>query len=303
MQAKNMEEFRQKLKIWHDEHLQVYDDFLKTVEDARKGDMKFFENNVSMLGFNVLEEIDISQADGIGYYMPSQLLERTKPHNQEYAEQIKQNVLEDDPNTLCMYYFILYDNGAFMMAEILKENAENFTKTPDTDLRNMYDGMIRASVKNDVVKKGEWKSFAKDTLVDGLRKMLESVLITVKGLVGKRDKRRQLNDLLIDKDEKLYERIQYYLAHRHSDTDIACLKRALDVSKHLSKCSYSEFFRSLQQEFKDYNIKSMERGQELYNDLSNNTKGAHLNISSNVLEKAKEISRRLEKDFSSLLIL
>jgi hypothetical protein len=111
MKASNKEEFMQKLKIWHDENIETYKKFKETVSKARNGSMGFFTDNVNMLGFNVQEEEEQSEKAGIEYYMPSQLLEKTKAHRREYAERVKQNALNDDPHTLCMYYFILFENG------------------------------------------------------------------------------------------------------------------------------------------------------------------------------------------------
>lgn len=197
MKAGNKEELMQKLKIWHDENIDTYIKFKESVRKAHNDDMGFFNDNVNMLGFDVQEEIDQSESADIEFFMASQLLEKTKAHSQEYAEKIVQNAFNDDPHTLCMLYFMLFENGGIEMAEILAKNSKKFTSTPDTDLRNMYDGMINASVKNGVQTKGDWKMFAKETFMDGAKKLINSVLVTVKGFTGKRSQNRLLKDLLI----------------------------------------------------------------------------------------------------------
>lgn len=303
MKASNKEEFMQKLKIWHDENIETYKKFKETVSKAQNGGMEFFTDNVNMLGFNVQEEEEESEEAGIGYYMPSQLLEKTKAYRNEYAERIKQNVLNKDPHTLCMYYFILFENGGTEIAEILAKNSKEFTKTPETDLRNMYDGMINASVKNGVQTKGDWKQFARATFVEGLKNLVDSVLVTVKGFTGKRSQTRLLKDLLIDADDDVYALIQHHLERRPTDAYIACIMRALEMSGHLSDCSYAEFFRSLKMEYPNQNIKSINRGQELYHAIIQYRNGyetgaSHLGISSNKIAKGNELAKRMAQEFS-----
>lgn len=303
MKASNKEEFMQKLKIWHDENIETYKKFKETVSKAQNGGMEFFTDNVNMLGFNVQEEEEKSEEAGIEYYMPSQLLEKTKAHRREYAERIKQNVLNKDPHSLCMYYFILFENGGTEIAEILAKNSKEFTKTPETDLRNMYDGMINASVKNGVQTKGDWKQFARTTFVEGLKNLVDSVLVTVKGFTGKRSQTRLLKDLLIDADDDVYAFIQHHLERRPTDAYIACIMRALEMSGHLSDCSYAEFFRSLKMEYPNLNIKSVNRGQELYHAIIQYRNGyetgtSHLGISSNKIAKGNELAKRMAQEFS-----
>lgn len=302
MKAGNKEELMQKLKIWHDENTDTYIKFKESVRKAHNDDMGFFNDNVNMLGFDVQEEIDQSESADIEFFMASQLLEKTKAHSQEYAEKIVQNAFNDDPHTLCMLYFMLFENGGIEMAEILAKNSKKFTSTPDTDLRNMYDGMINASVKNGVQTKGDWKMFAKETFMDGAKKLINSVLVTVKGFTGKRSQNRLLKDLLIDADEHLLERIKYHIERRPTDAYLACIMRALELSGHLSKCTYAEFFRSLVLEFPDKNIKSANRGQELYHALvqyrdENHSSAYYLDISSNNIVKGDIISKKLAKEF------
>lgn len=303
MKASNKEEFMQKLKIWHDENIETYKKFKETVSKAQNGGMEFFTDNVNMLGFNVQEEEEKTEEAGIEYYMPSQLLEKTKAHRREYAERVKQNVLNDDPHTLCMYYFILFENGGTEIAEILAKNSKKFTKTPETDLRNMYDGMISASVRNGIQTKGNWKQFARTTFVEGLKNLIDSVLVTVKGFTGKRSQTRLLKELLIDVDDDIYALIQHYLERRPTDAYIACIMRALEMSGHLSECSYAEFFRSLKMDFPNLNIKSVNRGQELYHAIVQYKNGfgtgaSHVGISSNKIAKGYEIAKRMAHKFS-----
>lgn len=303
MKASNKEEFMQKLKIWHDENIETYKKFKETVSKARNGGMEFFTDNVNMLGFNVEEEEEESEKAGIEYYMPSQLLEKTKTHRREYAERVKQNVLNNDPHTLCMYYFILFENGGTEIAEILAKNSKKFTKTPETDLRNIYDGMINASVKNGIQTKGDWKQFARTTFVEGLKNLLDSVLVTVKGFTGKRSQTRLLKDLLIDADDDVYALIQHHLERRPTDAYIACIMRALEMSGHLSECSYAEFFRSVKMEYPNLNIKSVNRGQELYHAIVQYQNGfetgaSHVGISSNKIAKGYELAKRMAQKFS-----
>ena len=304
MEAKNKEEFMKWLKAWHDEHLDVYEAFRQSVAGAHEGKMDFFEHNTKMLGINVQEVADEMQEEGRKVILPSLLVRDTEPHISEYAERIKEAVEKEDPHVLCMYYFMLFENGGIEIAQILGEKADDITPTPDSDMAYMYKKMMQSSVNNDIQKKSEWTAFTRGTVIGRIADWLKSALAVVKGKKGKRRSRRSLDELLIDDSEHLKSRIHHYLSRRHTDADIALILRALVLSGTIKPCKYAEFFSCLQDEYPEDGIRSIKRGQELFNALSQEKPDSadapgYYDITEKQLSISMEKVRRMQADFSA----
>lgn len=292
------------LKAWHDEHLDVYEAFRLSVVGAHDGKLDFFEHNTKMLGINVQEVADDMQRKGREVVLPSLLVQDTEPHVGEYAERIKDAVEKEDPHVLCMYYFMLFENGGTEIAQILGEVADEITPTPESDMAYMYKRMMQSSVNNDIQKKSEWAAFTKGTVAGRIADWLKSALAVVKGKKGKRKSRRSLDELLTSNSEQLKSRIHHYLSRRHTDADIALILRALILSGTIMPCKYAEFFSCLQEEYPEDDIRSIKRGQELFNALSQeNLDSANVpgyyDISEKQLSISKEIIHRMQAEFSA----
>ena len=304
MKAKNKEEFMKWLKAWHDEHLDVYEAFRQSVAGAHEGKLDFFEHNTQMLGIDVQAVADDMQEKGRKVVLPSLLVQDTEPHISEYAERIKEAVEKEDPQVMCMYYFMLFENGGTEIAQILGEKADEITLTPESDMAYMYKRMMQSSVNNDIQKKSEWAAFIKGTVTGRIADWLKSALAVVKGKKGKRRSRRSLDELLTSNCELLRSRIHHYLSHRHTDADIALILRALILSGAIKPCKYAEFFSCLQDEYPEDDIRSIKRGQELFNALSQDNPDStdapgYYDITEKQLSISIEKVRRMQADFSA----
>ena len=167
----------------------------------------------------------------------------------EYLDKLyKRTVIDGDALAYCIYFFVTFDHGLSLMADVFSHQmVGNHSSSFTSEMfRLCIRSFVGHSLSNRSETKESWEALANNTSNDDLWKEVQLALRDSRTHGGQQKDCRTLDELLIGDTEAVKSKIQDYLRENPQTSRLAYLLYALRQTGMIQPCSYITFHRALQ---------------------------------------------------------
>lgn len=314
-----------RLRRWHYEHPEEYQEFTNLFTKAYEGDMTFTLKGISYLiellsldGIKGINELLLSLCPGTESYNKVQFSNSNQQAHEKLTElfastfsqeETKDKLQHNNPFLFSVFYWMIFDNGFVKAADLLSKTMMG--ENPSFWQKNFGEQIIRSLMLTSMDKaaytKGTWKTTNNRVIKD----VANSALQDSKGRRGRKQICVLLEEMFMPPHAELLAKeirniLTEWMETNGTDSILAYLFAALTSCNLLNDSyNYRTFHTAILEKFPDFGFKSgFDWAEALYNAIINKH-GYDYNLSlseKTVLtgkEQANLIGIRLRTSFSS----
>ncbi len=312
-----------RLRRWHYEHPEEYQEFTNLFTKAYEGDMSFALKGFSYLtellsldGIKGITELLLSLCPGTESYNKAQFSNANQQAHEKLTElfastfnkeETKDKLQHNNPFLFSMFYWMIFDNGFVEAADLLSKTMMG--EKPSFWQKNFGEQIMRSLILTSMDKaaytKGTWKTANNRVVKD----TANSVLQESKGRRGRKQISVLLEEMLIQPHaELLTNEIQVILTEwmekNGTDSVLAYIFAALTSSSLLNDSyNYRTFHTAILEKFPDFGFKTgFDWVEALYNAIINEgSQDYNMNVSEKAIQSGKKQAKLISIRLCTLL--
>lgn len=312
-----------RLRRWHYEHPEEYQEFTNLFTKAYEGDMSFALKGISYLiellsldGIKGITELLLSLCPGTESYNKAQFSNTSQQAHEKLTElfastfnqeETKDKLQHNNPFLFSQFYWMIFDNGFVKAADLLSKTMMG--EKPSFWQKNFGEQIMRSLMLTSMDKaaytKGTWKAANNRVVKD----VANSALQESKGRRGRKQVSVLLEEMLIQPHaELLTNKIEKILTEwmetNGTDSILAYIFAALTSGSLLNDTyNYRTFHTAILEKFPDFGFKSgFDWAEALYNAIvSEYGYDYNLSLSEKAVQTGKEQAKLIGIRLRTLL--